>query len=181
MSTNKQSAKVTLYLAMVEGIQKHFSSMPEILLGGVSYTPAALAKVFQDLADVAGAVLTARSALRDAITAHRNKDKADSFIVRAFKAFVLSAYADAKVLADFGLVPRKPRKAATGPTLVEAAKRRLATRVARHTMGKKQKSKIKGIVPPAVTNGSAGAPEASAPAATAASTPTVVSNRNPPA
>jgi hypothetical protein len=49
----------------------------------------------------------------------------------------------AAVLADFGLVPTRQGKK-TPAVLAAAADKAQATRAARHTMGKRQKAKIKG-------------------------------------
>ncbi len=65
------------------------------------------------------------------------------------------------VLADFGLAPRRttgPRKLADKAA---AAAKGKATREARHTMGRRQREKIHGVVP----STSAQAPAAAAPAA----------------
>jgi hypothetical protein len=50
-------------------------------------------------------------------------------------------------LADFGLTPRKARKALTPAELVRKAEKAKATREARHTMGKRQKLAIHGSAP----------------------------------
>jgi hypothetical protein len=47
-------------------------------------------------------------------------------------------------LADYGLSPRRPTGTTSPSVLAAAADKRRATRKARHTMGKKQKKKIKG-------------------------------------
>jgi len=77
----------------------------------------------------------------------------------------LGAFTDPTSLADFGLVPHKPRTAPTGEKMATAAARNRATRAARHTMGRRRKLAIKGSVPTPVTDGSAGAPGGSAPGA----------------
>ena len=52
-------------------------------------------------------------------------------------------------LVDFGITPNKPRRASTLAEKTEAAAKGKATRVARHTMGPKQKAAIHGEVPEA--------------------------------
>jgi hypothetical protein len=49
--------------------------------------------------------------------------------------------------SDFGIAPRKPRAALTTEAEGDRIEKWRATRVARHTMGKKEKAKIKGTVP----------------------------------
>jgi hypothetical protein len=52
-------------------------------------------------------------------------------------------------LLKFGMKPRQARKKLTSEQRVQANAKSLATREARHTMGPRQKAKIKGEVPPA--------------------------------
>ncbi len=90
-------------------------------------------------------------------------EEAHSWLTAFFAA--LPAYVDntSTGLAPFGKAPRKER---TPPTAAEAAittEKRNATRVARGTTSKKQKSKIHGTVPAAGTT--------TAPAATPVATP----------
>ena len=51
-----------------------------------------------------------------------------------------------EVLAEFGMT-LPSRQAPSAETLAAAVEKRAATRVARHTMGKRQKMKVKGDVP----------------------------------
>ncbi len=85
--------------------------------------------------------------------------------------------------ASFGF---KPRKAAerTAESKAEAVEKVRATRVARHTMGKRQKASIHGVVPPTpaapvVTSPVSPAPSPTTPAdasASGAATPAAVTN-----
>jgi hypothetical protein len=51
-------------------------------------------------------------------------------------------YADAAELADFGLTPQKTRTPLTSKEQVAALEKRLATRKARHIMGKRERESI---------------------------------------
>jgi hypothetical protein len=51
-------------------------------------------------------------------------------------------------LVDYGLTPKKPLKR-TSAAKAQTAEKSLATRVARHTLGPRQKAGIHGSVPPA--------------------------------
>jgi hypothetical protein len=78
-------------------------------------------------------------------------------VLRGLREHLLNVFGDTSpALADFGLAP--PKKPLTTPEKKAAAADKMrATRAARHTMGKKQKKAIKGVVP-------ATAPEAPPPA-----------------
>ena len=79
--------------------------------------------------------------------------------VDAFRQAMSIQFGSVDVLSDFGILPRKPRKALSGPEQVAKADKARATRLARHTMGKKQKRSIKGEVPQAAgANGSTATP-----------------------
>ena len=152
MPTNIQK-QLALYQHLIDGLKKHLASATEVAFQSASYKPAALIQVLQDLVDAGGAVAAARTAFHDAITAFREKVQAARPVVRGLRNYILSLYKDAATLADFGLVPRKPPKAPLTTTAAEALAKRKATRVARHTMGRRQKLAIKGTVPAPASNG----------------------------
>src|SRR3979409_1544989 len=68
-------------------------------------------------------------------------------VLRGLREHLLNVFGDTSpALADFGLAP--PKKPVTTPEKKDAAADKMrATRAARHTMGKKQKKAIKGVVP----------------------------------
>jgi len=66
------------------------------------------------------------------------------------RTYILGSYGTAalQMLQDFGFTPPKPRGGKkTASTKAQAVVQAKATRVARHTMGKRQKAKIKGTAP----------------------------------
>ncbi len=74
------------------------------------------------------------------------------------------------LVEDFGSEAPKPLGRKTVATKAKANAQADATRQARHTMGKKQKTAIKGTVAPAATPATP-APTAAAPATTRATSP----------
>jgi hypothetical protein len=95
----------------------------------------------------------------------------------SLRSFVMLKFGSNAIatLADFGFQPRK-RTVPTVDTKAAAAEKSLATRAARHTMGPKQKAKIKGtvaVIAPATTP-AATAPAAASPAAPVAVAPAAV-------
>ena len=147
-STPRLSNQIALLHHLVEGLRKHFASTTTVVVRGTSYSPDELAKVLEDLANVYQAVFDAKSKAHDAILTARAASKGAGLIARAFRGLVYASFKDAGDLADFGLTPRKTRAPATVEQLQVAAEKRRATRAARHTLGKRQKAAIKGVVPP---------------------------------
>ena len=152
---NNKTQEYVVFRKMIDGINKHLGSVTTIPLQGVATAPKAIAQLLQELIDASDATAAATVKSHDAHKAERDKLVAAGPILRAFRSYLLVAFGDAADLADFGLVPRKPRAKVPPDKGVTAAKKRRATRAARHTMGKRQKQAIKGNVPDP-GNGSAG-------------------------
>jgi hypothetical protein len=149
---------------IVGAIKKHLTA--SVTLEGVKYAPARLAKMFQDGIDVADATDQAAKAWHLAVATEKGKTEALAAVQTSLRNYVGATFGmTGTEFADFGFTPRTvtPVDAATKAKAVEL---RVATRKARGTLGKRQKSKIKGtIVDPAVP----AAPAITAPAAPAAS------------
>jgi hypothetical protein len=82
--------------------------------------------------------------------------------LEAFESYLRGLYgASSQTLVSFGLAPRKPRTR-TVAEKAETAAKSAATRVARHTLGPRQKAAIHGVAPaspePAVATAEADEP-----------------------
>jgi hypothetical protein len=136
----------------IAGIQKHYGSAPEIVLHGESFAPADVMKILQDQIDGADAVAAAKAAFHRAVAAQHAADAEANALFLALKTRVMSDFKNrAEVLAEMGMsLPQK--RTPDVATMAEAAAKRAATRKARHTMGPRQKAKIKGsVTTPATT------------------------------
>jgi hypothetical protein len=140
------------------GLQKYYGNS-NLVLAGTSFTPANLQAFLQGDIDANDASMQAKAAWLDTVTIAKANDAKVDPVLRAIHAMVQSQYGEAQnaetVLADFGYSPRK-KVAKSAETKARAAKQSLATREARHTMGPRQRAKVKGVLP-----------DASAPGATA--------------
>lgn len=149
MSSTTSKTKATALAqvqALIAGTAKHFPNGQFTLLGTV-YTTATLTQVLTNLANVIAAVVTAHAGVKDALTALAQADAQLGPIVRAYKRYVLAAFAHAtQELQDFGLQPPKQRKPRTSEQNAAAAAKAKATRAARGTKGAKEKRAIKGDV-----------------------------------
>jgi hypothetical protein len=148
--------KRTLVESFVEGVGKRFPKGTKVTMGSRSYTPAALVQLFQELIDAYDAHATAKAQAKSAKSALEAQAVAAEPILRTFKSYVLSVYADPTELADFGLAPRKTRSQLSVEKKLSAVKQGAATREARHTMGKRQKLRIVGTVAASVRDGANG-------------------------
>ncbi len=175
-SKTSKSSRASRINAMAAGIQKHFSNLAALQLGNASYTPAALVTLLQSDITLSNKATASRAQLTTDVQAAKASHATVDPLLRFLHAFVVGQFGDgqssATILADFGLSPRKvPVKSADAKA--KAAAQSKATRVARGTLGPKEKSKVKGVVPaePPTTGGTAAAAPATPPAGNAAATP----------
>jgi hypothetical protein len=151
MATSKH-ADMALAEQLLAGARKHFSTVGSLTFGSATFTPAQVEAFLQTLIDLRTAVDDTRSETRAKVVAEAAQAPALRGQMAAFVAFVKATFGNTPdVLADFGLEPKKPPARLTIGQLATAAARRAATRAARHTMGPRQKEKVKGTVTTIVT------------------------------
>jgi len=145
----------------------------QISIDGTKLKVSQVVAVYQSCLDSRAALATKRAETKAAMDVRSSAESARRRADRAVKAWVVNEFGEGSQQAvDFGFPP--PKKATrTVESKVNAVALAKATRAARHTMGSKQKSLIKGtvVVPtaPAVpANTPAGASPASQPATPAA-------------
>jgi hypothetical protein len=132
---------------LIDGFTKHGAAFPAVVVGGASYKTADIVGTLQARIDARNATVSSRATWRAAVAAEVDEQAKTQTFVNGLEQAVQVVFAGSvEGLADFGLTPRKPR-AVSPETMVEAAAKAKATREARHTMGPKQKAKIKGTVP----------------------------------
>jgi hypothetical protein len=128
------------------GLTKHASTLPPITIAGKTISPADLIAMLQVLRTAASAADSTHAAWRAAVATNRTKRKQAATLLTGVNEWLHLAYGTSPdMLGDFGLTPRKKPVVSPEARLAGAAKAR-ATRVARHTMGPKQKRNIKGNV-----------------------------------
>jgi hypothetical protein len=163
IKANKQAA-LALNQKASEGVDKYFSSMKSILIGGTSYTPTSLKAVLQADDDASKSVDTTRAQLRQEVATHRAAKAKARSVRAALKKYILGSYGNVAVqmLGDFGMTVPRTTGHATAEVKAKAVTRALATREARHTMGSKQKLNVKGAPdqPATVATPPQGAPAA---------------------
>jgi hypothetical protein len=162
-NTNRTD-EMTADQKLIDGLNKHAASIPGIVIAGASATTKDIVVTLQSRVDSAKAVQSSRATWLAAVQADRVlRDKTKTYVSGLRQALLVAFAGQIDVLADFGLTPRKPRVVTPEEKVATAAKAK-ATRVARHTMGKKQKAAIKGTVAPTEPAPAPSPPVASPPA-----------------
>ncbi len=146
-NTNKPTAK-DLDAKTEAAIDKYLSTQSSLTVGGVAYTPTTLKAVFQTDSDACNATAVAHAAWRQSVANERKVHAATRAVRKALRAYLIGLFGvgAVQVFEDFGFtVPKEP-----GPKTVEAksqaVEKSLATRKARHTMGRVQKQQVHGTV-----------------------------------
>jgi hypothetical protein len=132
----------------LNALKKYVKSNAEIPIGGETHNLADMIKIYQTCLDTRAAITAKRAELKAAMLDRQTAEALRRTADRALKPWVVNTFgADSQAAHDFGFPPNKvpvhnvQKKA-------HAVAQSKATRTARHTMGKKQKAKIKGTLPP---------------------------------
>jgi hypothetical protein len=152
MSTNNTPSLVLQQTAdqkLADGLAKHEQSIPSFLVAGQSVKTEDIITILQARSASARAAEATRAAWRTAVKAARDeRAKSNALVSKVKQELHLMFDGSINTLADFGLTPRKAH-VVTPETKVKAAAKAKATRVARHTVGKKQRQAIKAAAPTA--------------------------------
>ncbi len=142
MSTKSQDKRITRDSHLIEGISKHFGKGEHIAAGGKQYEPAEVVAMLKERIDVAKPVAPAKAAWIACVKEQsRVLEATDSVVLEVIAFLRLRHGGDDKVLADFGLAPKK-RQGLTPEQKVARAEKARKTRELRHTMGKRQKEQL---------------------------------------
>jgi hypothetical protein len=130
---------------LISGIVKHLGD-GTLTFDGKKYTAADIVSVLQKRVDVANNVTATKAAHTNALTIEREEVAQTASFVASVRHVLKVMFAkSADALADLGLSPR-PRRPSTVGQKVGAVAKALATRAARHTMGRRQRERIHGVV-----------------------------------
>ncbi|HEY6460046.1 MAG TPA: hypothetical protein VIY73_07835, partial [Polyangiaceae bacterium] len=142
--TDQQSADQKL----VAGLQKHEATVSSILIAGVPVPTTSIITTLQSRITARTTTVTSRAAWQDDVQAEKvTVSQSQKTVNRTKQALQVMFAEQIGTLSDFGLTGPKPRTPLTTEQKAAAQAKAEATREARHTMGSKQKAKIKGTVP----------------------------------
>ena len=165
---NLNSRRESLRSALTLLISQIPKQAPEaqFVVDGVTMTGAQYVAQAQQMLDMMVTTDQAHARLHDASVAEDAMRERLRKGGTGLKGYVIGVFGDPSTqLTDLGLT-NKPRPAMTVEARASAAEKGRATRVARHTMGRRERAAIHGVV--AAPAPSASAPAPSAPAAPAA-------------
>jgi hypothetical protein len=149
---------------LIDGLTKHASTITSLVINGVAMDAKDIISTLQSRIAASNAAQTSRATWRAAVVADKAMRAKTKTIASGIRQAVLVAFSgQIDVLADFGLTPRKV-VVITPAEKTERTAKALATRAARHTLGKVQKSKITGQSPASSTTGAAPNPAGPSPA-----------------
>jgi hypothetical protein len=122
-----------------------------MLLDGARYTPDELIAMLAERVELSEAVVAAKASWEEAIRRERENAERTKRVHAALRKaiHVMFGKSDAR-LSDFGMKPHKERRPLAPEEKVVVVAKILATRAARHTMGKRQRERIRGDAHPIV-------------------------------
>jgi hypothetical protein len=141
--TNPQLA--TKYRGLMQGVRKRWSASGPRLIANKTYSPAQIVDRLQSMLDSIEQTSSAYAAWRGQVARQRVQERQLREFLRMLESIIrIENGHSPSALADFGLEPSKKTGPSTPEAKAEMVKKAKATRTARHTMGKRQKLKIKG-------------------------------------
>jgi hypothetical protein len=146
MSSTNQTAQLAADQALIDGLVKHASDIPSLVLGTQTLQNADLVGRIQALITDAKASAAARVTYLAAVAATKSARVAQRQFLNDLRQTLRARYSTSPTtLADFGLTAHSRAKP-TPTTQVAAAQKAKSTRAARGTKGSKQLSEVQGNV-----------------------------------
>jgi hypothetical protein len=131
-----------------------------IPINGVVMTAAQIVAQIQSHLDSVTALDTLRAQATAALATERARQNTVKATVLCVRSYVTSMFGEQSAqYASLGFTPRKPAQK-SAKSKATAVDKTLATRAARHTMGKNQKAEIHGVVAAPESSDGAAAPAA---------------------
>jgi hypothetical protein len=158
MKTPTKSSRSDRNRLMLSGLKKHYAATPSITVGGVQHGTTDIESTLQGSIDAAASTAAASAVFHKAVAAEQAANATGDALYRGLRAILINQYKTAPdTLADFGITLPQ-RQVPDAATVADAVVKGQATRAARHTLGTRQKAKIKGTVANPVTPGNAPVP-----------------------
>jgi hypothetical protein len=148
MSAKTNKATLARIPLLVSAIEKYFQGQT-LTLNGVKITAADLITALLAYATALTASQQAHASLAMAVKASKAQAVTGDNLIAGLEGYVRVMLGDDdNALLAFAMTPHKSGKRPVA-VKAEAIEKSAATRVARHTLGPKEKAKIHGEVPPA--------------------------------
>ncbi len=143
MKPNKTN-RVSSDQRLLAGVRKHFGKKgSKLVIDGREYSGADLAKVLEGRIEATTHVEASKAAWQNDVAKEQKQMEETDKIVSAVKSTLRIMFASSVgILGDFGLSPTRERTPLTPEEKLAAIEKGLATRKARHIMGRKQRRAI---------------------------------------
>jgi hypothetical protein len=118
-NTPNKTTALALNKKISEGVDKNFSKVKSLTVGGDEYTPKSLLAVLDAENDASSAVDSTRTQLESQVVTHRTAKAKAAALRSALKVYILGTYGKkaVQILGDFGMsVPKTTGK----PLFVES-------------------------------------------------------------
>jgi hypothetical protein len=143
MTTNGKNTRIASDKVLIEGTRKHPGKGD--IIHGRSYSAKDIMTILRARVEASVAVQAARAEWQLKVREERETLEQTDKLIGAYRQMLFIKYAVSEnILADFGLAPRKARRAQTTVEKMESVARAKSTREARHTLGRRQKARIHG-------------------------------------
>jgi hypothetical protein len=144
LTKNNRAAQIAFFTKVIAGVKLNVTKA--ILLGGQTYSPAQIVAAFTAFLQAITDLEAAKTAYQQALVAEEAAAAVADPLVALLKAYAQGTYGKSSpTLTDFGFALAKPG-VKTAKVKAAAAEKSKATRVARNTLGSKQKAGIHGTV-----------------------------------
>ncbi len=144
MTKESEDKAVAVCKQRITALEKYTQGIATITINGAPLTPAQVEAVYQGSLDTRTEVTNKHGEYRAAVAQRKQADAARKPIDQGLRGWVSNTFgAESQAMNDFGYARQSPhvRSAADKAKAVEKG---IQTRKARHTMGKRQKSKVHG-------------------------------------
>ncbi len=139
---------------LAAGLKGHYADADPLGFAKDAPTVADVVALLQARGDATRGVGAAEAAWRDAVKAERQTVADSDRVLKGVRAFLRATLGEeSKMLVDFGIAPKKARRALTAEEQQAAAKKRAATRKARMVMGSRQRLEVTAPEPKPTSNG----------------------------
>jgi hypothetical protein len=139
--------RITANQKLIDGAKRHQNTLTSLVIDGTLYETADIVATLQRIINSAQGVVSSKADWQSAVQADKQTRQKAQALVSSLKQTLHVAFGNSSdTLADFGMIQRKTRIPRTPEQKAASTVKARATRVARHTMGVRQKAQIKGRV-----------------------------------
>jgi hypothetical protein len=151
MATDKNAANGRKIMTFLQATQNLISSGQSVVVAGTTTPQGQLVQKLQGMAAPYTAVDTVRDQYKQSLQVRDAQDAASSsYLAEAQKGVIALFGSTNPQLSQFGITPRKAKASLTSEQKVAAAAKSKLTRLARGTLGSRQKLSVTGTPAPKV-------------------------------